>query len=265
MIARIALIFSFFYNNLRYSYSFSTTRLLKQSKLSQGNIKFLMEPKYSAIKELDDSIMNTTYHQVADKIRSISKDGLVWIAIAGPPGSGKSTFASKLVHILENSIAVPMDGFHYYKQELDLFENPAEAHARRGAYWTFNADKFIQSIKTCISIGSGTFPSFDHKIGDPIENDIIVNNTHKYVIVEGNYLLLDINPWCNLRELFDMTVFINCDIEELRCRIIKRHIGVGMTEEVAMQRVDSNDILNARLVLECQENADMLVDSLSAC
>ncbi len=33
-------------------------------------------------------------------------------------------------------------------------------------------------------------PSFDHGVGDPVEDDIQVQAHHKYVLVEGNYLLL---------------------------------------------------------------------------
>ena len=40
------------------------------------------------------------------------------------------------------------EGFHYYRKELDAMENPEEAHARRGAHWTFNADQFVQAVKS---------------------------------------------------------------------------------------------------------------------
>lgn len=33
-------------------------------------------------------------------------------------------------------------------------------------------------------------PSFDHGVGDPIEDDIRVEQHHRIVLVEGNYLLL---------------------------------------------------------------------------
>lgn len=37
---------------------------------------------------------------------------------------------------------VPMDGFHYYRHELDTFKDPQLAHKFRGAHYTFNVDKF---------------------------------------------------------------------------------------------------------------------------
>ena len=36
--------------------------------------------------------------------------------------------------------------FHYYRKELDGMENAEEAHAMRGAHWTFNPQRLIQVI-----------------------------------------------------------------------------------------------------------------------
>ena len=38
--------------------------------------------------------------------------------------------------------------------------------------------------------GRGSFPSFDHKIGDPVDDDIVVEPEHRVVLIEGNYVLL---------------------------------------------------------------------------
>lgn len=40
-----------------------------------------------------------------------------------------------------------MDGYHYYKHQLDQFDDPEEAHARRGAAFTFDADRFVNDVK----------------------------------------------------------------------------------------------------------------------
>ncbi|KAG8047936.1 hypothetical protein GUJ93_ZPchr0012g19436 [Zizania palustris] len=51
--------------------------------------------------------------------------------------------------------------------------------------------------------GSVYAPSFDHGVGDPVENDIFVKPQHKIVIVEGNYLFLEEDGWREIRALFD--------------------------------------------------------------
>jgi pantothenate kinase len=58
-----------------------------------------------------------------------------------------------------------MDGYHYYRSELDAMDDPAELHRRRGAHWTFNADRFIREMKEARAAGAGAFPSFDHHEG----------------------------------------------------------------------------------------------------
>lgn len=55
-----------------------------------------------------------------------------------------------------------MDGFHYYKAQLKEFENAEEAFAKRGAVWTFDADRFASTVRKIKSKGEGKVPSFDH-------------------------------------------------------------------------------------------------------
>lgn len=47
-------------------------------------------------------------------------------------------------------------GFHYKRSELDEMEDPEEAHARRGAHWTFDAHAFLQAVEEIKT--KGTLP-----------------------------------------------------------------------------------------------------------
>ncbi|KAM3688796.1 hypothetical protein ACB098_10G181000 [Castanea mollissima] len=143
------------------------------------------------------------------------------VGLAGPPGSGKSTLASEVaqrvnklwplkassldsqVRALDVATVLPMDGFHLYRSQLDAMENPEEAHARRGAPWTFNPELLLSCLQTLRNQGSVYVPSFDHGIGDPVEDDIFVSLQHKVVIVEGNYLLLDDGVWKEISSIFN--------------------------------------------------------------
>jgi len=119
------------------------------------------------------------------------------VGIAGAPGSGKSTLAqllcSRVNALLDETASnnantsasssaspsspqaaaaaaaaavVPMDGFHYYKRQLDAMPNPSEAYARRGAHWTFDAAAFVDCVRRIRQEGSALVPSFDHGVGD---------------------------------------------------------------------------------------------------
>jgi pantothenate kinase len=41
-----------------------------------------------------------------------------------------------------------MDGYHYYRHQLDQFDDPVEAHASRGAAFTFDSEKFVEDVTT---------------------------------------------------------------------------------------------------------------------
>ena len=55
-------------------------------------------------------------------------------------------------------VVVPMDGFHYYRRQLDAFEDPAAAHARRGAPWTFDAEAFVACVRRVRERGGAVAP-----------------------------------------------------------------------------------------------------------
>jgi pantothenate kinase len=192
----------------------------------------------------------------------ISQGSQLWIGLAGAPGSGKSTLAEALKTSIGNSLVViPMDGYHYYRSELDKMDNPQQAHLRRGAPFTFNATRFVDDLIKARNAGKGIFPGFDHGVGDPVENEITLSRSHKIVLVEGNYLLLDTDPWCLLREkVFDITWYLDVPLEECIQRLCKRHVQVGYSEEEARHRVALNDGINAELISNVSpKNADKTI------
>ncbi|ABM04510.1 phosphoribulokinase/uridine kinase family protein [Psychromonas ingrahamii 37] len=206
------------------------------------------------------------YDQLADQLRDKSlklrAGAQYWIALAGAPGSGKSTLAEALKSRLGELLTIiPMDGFHYYRHELDKMNDPAEAYARRGAPFTFNAPKFVNAVIKARQEGEGLFPGFDHNSGDPVENDISLNKDSKIVLIEGNYLLLDEKPWSQLQnKVFDETWFLYVPLPECNRRVCARHMKTGLTKQQAQHRVASNDSLNAQLVTEVSiKNAQRII------
>ena len=140
--------------------------------------------------------------------------------------------------------------------------NSEEAHRRRGAPFTFDAEKFLHDLTAARQSGAGAFPSFDHGVGDPIRDAIQLDAAqHRLVIVEGNYLLLDQEPWSQLQSLFDETWFIDASLETIRRRVTQRFIN-RMSKAAAEERVETNDLPNARLVIDrCRDKADRIIAS----
>lgn len=48
-----------------------------------------------------------------------------------------------------------------------------------------------------------TAPSFDHATKDPVANGITISSRTQVVIIEGNYTLLDCQPWNEISKLVD--------------------------------------------------------------
>ncbi|XP_074316792.1 putative uridine kinase C227.14 [Silene latifolia] len=203
------------------------------------------------------------------------------VGLAGPPGAGKSTVASEVVKRINNkwpqkapamdelidspevATVLPMDGFHLYRHQLDAMEDPKEAHARRGAPWTFDPARLLKCLQTLKNEGSVCAPSFDHGVGDPVEDDIFVSLQHKVVIVEGNYLLLEEGVWNDISTLFDEKWFIDVDLDTSMQRVLKRHMSKSnRSPEEAKWRIDYNDRPNAELIMKSKKNADLIVKSI---
>ncbi|XP_062080872.1 putative uridine kinase C227.14 [Humulus lupulus] len=202
------------------------------------------------------------------------------VGLAGPPGAGKTTLASEVVQRVNKlwpqkapsldsqvnppdvAAVLPMDGFHLYRSQLDAMENPKEAHARRGAPWTFNPELLLTCLKTLRTQGSVSVPSFDHGVGDPVEDDIFVTLQHKVVIVEGNYIFLEDGTWKEISSIFDEKWFIDIDIDKAMQRVLKRHISTGKPPDVAKWRIEYNDRPNAELIIKSKGNADLIIQSV---
>jgi len=154
-----------------------------------------------------------------------------------------------------------MDGFHYPRSYLDNMLDPKEAYKRRGAPWTFDAVAFIDILKKIHEMNEVMAPSFDHKIGDPIEKDIHIKPETKVVVVEGNYLLLNEEPWAAISKLLAEKWFIDIPIEEAMERVRIRHIGTGLTNDQAIYRIDTNDRPNAIQIIQQQVLPDKILYS----
>ncbi|HEV7328553.1 MAG TPA: nucleoside triphosphate hydrolase [Bosea sp. (in: a-proteobacteria)] len=178
------------------------------------------------------------------------------VALAGSPGAGKSTMSERLLAALPAGAAalVPMDGFHFDNAMLDAMG----LRQRKGAPETFDCVGLEATLRR---IHSGeepvAVPVFDRQADLARAGAAIVAVDARYVLVEGNYLLLDRAPWSELAPLFDLTTFIEVPITELERRLLARWTDLGRSEEAARAWVESNDLPNARLVIEGSRRADI--------
>lgn len=175
------------------------------------------------------------------------------IALAGPPGAGKSTLAEALVAALPGAVLVAMDGFH-----LDNALLAARGLLRRkGAPETFDAAGFVHAMRRLKAGEEVALPGFDRARDLSIAGVQVVPPEAQVIVVEGNYLLLDAPPWDGLAPLWDLSVFLSVPMPELERRLVARWQGFGVTQEQAQARARGNDLANAALVNSQSRAADI--------
>ena len=184
------------------------------------------------------------------------------VAVAGAPGSGKSTFAETLRDRLNRDAAgtaeiLAMDGFHYD----DAVLNARGDRPRKGAPHTFDVDGFAVALAR-LKADDGrpvAVPVFDRDLEIARAGARIIEPSTRIVVAEGNYLLLDDPAWAPLRESFDLTVMLDVPEEVLVQRLTARWRGYGLEGEPFRTKMEGNDLPNMRLVLERSVPADFIV------
>lgn len=184
------------------------------------------------------------------------------IALAGPPGAGKSTISARLEDSL-NAIdpgcaaVLPMDGYHLD----DWVLVPRGLRPRKGAPETFDVAGFAHMLKR-LALNEEpeiAVPVFDRSIEIARAGARMIPQSVRLLVVEGNYLLLERDAWRALS--FDTTVMISADRETLRHRLTERWKDHNLAPEEITTKVDDNDMRNVDLVTSCSRPADWLVQT----
>ncbi|EID81095.1 MULTISPECIES: nucleoside/nucleotide kinase family protein [Rhodococcus] len=180
------------------------------------------------------------------------------LGIAGSPGSGKSTVAAAVLAALGSSaVVVPMDGFHLAGAELVRLGRSG----RKGAPDTFDAAGYLALLRRLREPDGETVyaPEFHRDVEESYAGSIAVPPDVPLVITEGNYLLLDEQPWSRVRGLLDEAWFLAPDEEERVARLVERHVRFGKSPEDAREWVRRSDERNTALVEPGRARADVLV------
>ncbi len=178
------------------------------------------------------------------------------IAIAGAPASGKTTLAAELAEALgARAILVPMDGFHLDNRILDA----RGLRPRKGAPQTFDGAGFVHMIRRLASEDEVVIPVFDRARDIAIAGASVVGPETETAVVEGNYLLLDEEPWRALRPLWDLSVYLKVPEDTLRARLIQRWLDHGLNPQAAEARATSNDLPNALHIARHSSEADIVL------
>jgi pantothenate kinase len=187
------------------------------------------------------------------------------LGVAGVPGSGKSTLANAMAGRINAAIGaefaavVPMDGFHRTNAELDAMG----LRDRKGAPETFNANAFVEAVRQVAEQRADDdpihLPGYDREAHEPLPDAIEVQPGAGLIVVEGNYLLLDDEPWHQLGRWLDAVWYIDVDTETALHRVRGRHKSTGWPPNQADHKLLTNDRPNAERIAATADRADRRV------
>lgn len=197
--------------------------------------------------------------ELAQRARGLCTPGRrAILGIAGAPGAGKSTLAAALAEALgAQAVVIGMDGFHLAHAELVRLG----LDERKGAPETFDAHGYVALLSRVQANAEPAVyaPAFRRDLEEPIAGAVRIGREIPLVITEGNYLLLDQEPWSALRGLLDEVWYLELP-EQLRIdRLVARHVTYGKTSDDARRWANGSDQGNATLVAASRPRADLTV------
>lgn len=198
---------------------------------------------------------------VAEARTLLARSGRHILAIAGAPGSGKSTTVEELAGRLNDShpgqVAIlPMDGFHYD----DAVLRQMGRLPWKGAPDTFDV-RGLASVLSRLSVQADTVavPVFDRALEISRGSARLIGPEVRLILCEGNYLFLDRTPWRDLAQYFDRTLMIDVPEEVMEERLRARWKGYELTPEQIREKLEANDLPNGRTVRAESRPADLVL------
>ncbi|WP_412557544.1 nucleoside triphosphate hydrolase [Thalassospira sp. MIT1370] len=209
--------------------------------------------------------MTPDIDELAAMIRAQQTDDQrILVAIIGAPASGKSHLSDRLYHHLGGDEAgaavVPMDGFHFD----DAILKQRGLLSRKGAPHTFDVGGLRRILLALRDSPDEEIyvPVFDRALEISRGSARAISPRHRIILVEGNYLLLDQEPWNGLHGLFDLSVFLEVPEETLRARLIDRWQGLGFDHQSAITKAEHNDLPNALTVARSSKPATITITNV---
>ncbi|MCG6111365.1 MAG: nucleoside/nucleotide kinase family protein [Paracoccus sp.] len=177
------------------------------------------------------------------------------VALAGPPGAGKSHVTDALLRDLPGAALLPMDGYHLDDRLLSARGDLA----RKGAPWTFDLDGFAVMLdRLAADDGRAVLvPVFDRDLEISRAAAREIPASARLILVEGNYLLLDQPGWRDLARHFALTVMLDVPEPVLRARLTAR--WRALPPDQARAKLEANDLPNMDLVRSASRAPDLIL------
>jgi putative kinase len=201
--------------------------------------------------------------------------GRYLIALAGPPGAGKSVLAEQLHFMIErgilhkdaHSVALPMDGFHFSNEYLTThtrtLSNGTEIHlsSLKGHPETFDVALLRRYLQALIDRPEVLmWPGYNRFLHDVVPDKFKVHTSVNVVIVEGNYLMVNRGMFAGIPEMFNLKIYVDAPAPKIIANLVDRHIQGGKSLEDAKEWVKRIDLPNARIAEASRHGADLIIE-----
>ncbi|GIG29784.1 nucleoside/nucleotide kinase family protein [Cellulomonas marina] len=188
------------------------------------------------------------------------------LGITGTPGAGKTTLATALVALLDErhgagwAAYLPMDGFHLANTTLDRLG----LRDRKGALETFDSWGFLALLRRAATeTGNPVYvPGFDRRVDEGVTGATVVAPGTRLVVAEGNYLLVDQEPWAGVRDVLAACWYCDTSPDERLARLVDRHTRHGRSPEAAEAWARTVDGSNALVIEASRDRADLVVSGV---
>jgi len=184
----------------------------------------------------------------ADALSLVPDRGRTILALAGPPGAGKSTLAIRLVEAVNRAHTdavcgyVPLDGFHLSNRQLERLERTD----RKGAMHTFDVWGYVALLRRLLVETDRPIyvPDYDRRLHEPIAARHVVEPVVRLIVTEGNYLASGRPGWREVGELASQVWYVSAAAQLRERRLIRRQLAGGRNSTEARSWVDNNDLVN---------------------
>ncbi len=140
------------------------------------------------------------------------------IGIAGGTGSGKTTVVNNILRDLNTESVTVISQDNYYKDHLELsFEERSKINFDHPRSIDFELlIEHVAALKNGETIEQPVYSFITHSR----KEETILTNPQSVIIVEGILVLTD----ADLRDLFDVKIFVHADSDERLIRRVRRDI-----------------------------------------
>ena len=194
------------------------------------------------------------------------------VGIVAPAGAGKSLLTAWLAATARalgwrEFEFFSQDGYHFPNVVLaertgrDAAGNAVPLRQLKGTPATFDAAQLLADLQTLKANRQEILlPAYSRVQHDPVAGRVRVGTAVEWVFVEGNFLFLDVAPWCEIRQLLDRKIYLDASDTILWERLGRRHQAAGRTPAWIAEHFQRTDGPNIQQIRTTAKFADVIFE-----